>query len=520
MPDESFVLQQRLVHREPLHRAKLCCASQPSSLYMVTVARVGFGGIMLDKPQEAKQESKKDAQCEETLKSLDRMIALTQDSDKYLVPGTQMDKTSDYLPNFALTADLDNNQENLSNLSDDAGNALSSFLLPEESIAAQTGEKTRFGDAELFKPIDDKVQKALMKDADEFPPIQNPDGSTTYTVVQAGITDRENKTDSIDYYKRVVNVTVPKDQQSLANCDYFINPREIISKDEFDKIVQKDKASSPEVELYAHGVSNNADSTDKQSLMLQLSNGRPTIALDWTATPVEGSNNPFKSLKAYAIDTIAAKRANDNKAFEGAIDDTVAQIGADHTDIIGFSHGGYFSTRYLHHRVEANLPKLHTAILTHPDVPVSAPELQVNGKPELLRDAAEKSYVIGGRGDLALKVAVLASHLSPGTPTYNEGQTEERLGNDSAGTRDFINKEGAEVITERERSDFLTQHFLNTAGIRTLLDGGNSFMPEQKQDVYNAATDLSRLKMISLIGVLGDYMTPNNELLWQNSLMS
>jgi hypothetical protein len=381
------------------------------------------------------------------------------------------------------------------------------LFVPDANFAPSPGEGATMTDPELAAPMSAKTKSALMKDAAEFAPVHNADGSTTYTVVQSGITDRPGQDSGIDYYKRAVNVTVPNDHASLQDCKFTFNERQKISKDEFDQILARDKASNPEVELYAHGVSATAMSADKQAMMLELSNGRPSINLDWNATNPSSSNNPMDSLDGYKKDTINAKRANDNKDFQNAIDNTIQQVGADHTTLIGFSHGGFFDTRYLAHRVQNNLPKLETVLLTHPDVPVSAPELQVNGKPELLKDSAQQSYVIGGTMDLAMKAAVLASHLSPHTPTW-EGwfATEERLGNDSGDTRNFIQQEGAMAISERDRDEFSTEHFLNYAGINQLLDSPRSMAASNEQADYNAATDQGRAHQSGIIA--GDFLTP------------
>lgn len=361
-------------------------------------------------------------------------------------------------------------------------------VMPSEVTAPTQGQPVTINEKELAGPIDDKTQKALMKDADLYPPVQNSDGSTTYTVVMAGITDRPGKSDSIDYYSRTVNVTVPKkDHPSLNDCKYIFNERQSIKKEDYDKLVDREKAFSPFVEMYSHGVSTNENGADQQAFLLQLSTGRPTIDLDWNTIP--HGNGLDDIAEGYVKDVTEAKKSNDNKAFQQAIDDTVQRIGADHTSMIGFSHGALFDARYLAHRAAGNMPKLDNVILAHPDVPLGAPELEVNGKPELLKDTALHSYVIGGKIDMDLKIAAPAS--LPGYPAFEWGGNEERLGDDADSTRDFIRQEGAVPLSEKDRHELSTQHFLNYAGIAQLMTQGN-LLGDREQGIYNDATDFGR----------------------------
>lgn len=460
---------------------------------------------MLDTPQNEK--------IEHTNLSTNLFNALNDSNEEPVKLGTSAssgaDTSSAHLPSMVIT-NMDSTATQSNTEPAPRLNRFSQFLMPEEMAAPPGGEAAQLTDPELKGSIESKTQAALMKDADLYPPVQNVDGSTTYTVVQSGLTDRPGRDSGIDYYRRLVNITVPKDNPSIDKCQFVFNGRETISKDQYDQILQRDKAFNPEIELYAHGVSTTDMSADKQAMTLQLMSGRPTIALDWDANPATGDDNPLHSLQGYSQDTINAKRANDNKDFQNAIDNTVQEIGADHTSLIGFSHGGFFDTRYLAHRVQANLPKLENVILTHPDVPVSAPELRVNGSPELFKDSAQHSYVIGGKMDLAMKAAMVASHLLPGTPTY-EGffTTEERLGDDSNDTRSLIQQEGAIPISERDRPEPATEHFLNTAGITQILDGGAASQ-DQEQNYFNSATDMARLNL-QIMSLMPNDMTPTEQ---------
>lgn len=443
---------------------------------------------MLDRPQETKNEKESlatnliDALNDETQYSmLDNDLATSK-----------MDTTSQILPTFLLE---DPDAEGID------VNAM--HLIPEGvNTLIDANQQVRINEPELKTPIDFTQNRALMKDVDAFPPVKNADGSTTYTVVMTGLTDRPaGRTDGVEYFRRNVEINVPAGSPSLNDCTFDFNSREMISKEEYDKLIDKAKGSNSEMELFAHGVSTDEMSADRQALMLQLSNGRPTVVLDWAAGV--SSMDPRQALEGYINDTKAAKRANENKAFEGAIDDTIAKIGAENTSLIGFSHGGYFDTRYLNHRVRANLPMLDTVILTHPDVPIGAPELRVDGKADLLKRAAENSFVIGSRMDLALKSAVVASHLSPDSPVGQEGMNALRLGNNWLVTQMLIKKEGATTIDENNRPEKKnTQHFMNFAGIKTLLDSTNNKglfgfgRGDEIQKLYDRSTDIGRMKIM------------------------
>lgn len=351
---------------------------------------------------------------------------------------------------------------------------------------ASPGESSEVKMDELAQSIDDRTHKALMKDADLYPPVQNSDGSTTYTVVLAGMTDRAGRNNSIDYYRRNVNITVPKDHQDLKDCKYNFGAREIINKEGYDKLLDRDMAANPEMAVYAHGTSTEAKKSDNEALVVQLSTGRPTINLDWDAK--QWSMFPTIMPAEYAQDSIAAKNANDNKGFEQAIDETIQKVGADHASMIGYSHGTLFETRYMAHRVGSKMAPLENIVFTHPDVPLGAPELQVNGKPELFKDAARHSYVIGGKLDLNLKAAVPLS--LPFTPVFELGD-EERLGDDSDKSRSLIVEEGAVPISERDRTTFSTEHFLNFAGINQVLEEAD-MQGNNEQSAFEAATDRGR----------------------------
>jgi hypothetical protein len=367
--------------------------------------------------------------------------------------------------------------------------SLAFAIMPEDKKAlCVKAERDLIQAAASESLVSDLTHRALMKDADLYPPVQNADGSTTYSINQVGITDR-NSAAGANFYSRKVDITVPAGTPTLDQCSFKFGDRQIITEAEYDELLKKDTAGDREVDLYTHGVSCTDSSADRQALMLELSNGRPTVNIDWTANPPEDMN-PFKALIQYLRDTAAAKRANNNKTFVSAIDRTIEHIGAEHTGMIGFSHGAMFDTRYLKYRAQNHLPKLDTVILTHPDVPISASELFIGRKPEVLRDSASHSYVIGSQNDLSLKMGEIVGYL-PGGTTFQNGKTEERLGSYSWQSRAMIAAEGADAIKERDEPKIGTHHFLNLAGIAQLLDGDNLSLA-QLQTSYDRATDLSR----------------------------
>ncbi len=377
--------------------------------------------------------------------------------------------------------------------------AFANLPAEEQSIVIKA-EQELLNDDELEAPFGDSTRKALMKDADLFPAVKNDDGTTTYSVIQIGITDR-NPDRKANYFSRKVDITVPVGAPSLNDCKFNFNDREVISEEKYKQLLKKDAASSKDIDLYTHGVSATDKSADKQALMLELSNGRPTVNIDWSSNP-PADKDPVKALIQYERDTASAKRANDNKEFTAAIDNTIKEVGAGNCSMIGFSHGGMFDTRYLKHRVQSHLPELNTVILTHPDVPISAPELWNGFKPRVLADSAVHSYVIGSQNDLALKMGHIVGYL-PGGTTYEHGLTEERLGDYSWLSRLAISTEGAVAIQERDQHKISTHHFLNYAGIKQLLESGND-SKDKVQTAYNHVTDLARQNPRAIAQIIQD----------------
>jgi hypothetical protein len=381
--------------------------------------------------------------------------------------------------------------------------------VPEDERRDRSSVEKELSNKELEAGIDGETMKVLMKDADRWAPIKNDDGSTSYRIVQVGMTNRpieagETKT-SGKFYTRTIDVRVPAGAGNLGECKYGFGDRREINEETFNRLLDRDRArlkeenmpGHNEVNLHAHGVFTYTNMADQEALLLQLTNGHPTVNVDWQAFP-NTRDNPHhyspndkivSSYLHYMEDRASAKVAN--AELEPLLDRTIDRIGAAQTTMIGFSHGGMFDTRYLRHRVDGNLPKVGAVLFAHPDVPVKTPELMV-GKADgtlegLLSAAASRSVVIGGRADLALLVA---SWL-PGASGY-------RLGNDSASTRKIIEWNQGKPISEITKLDKkeLDQHFLNYSGLASLENGDPRRSEEQMQQDFRRATEMGRRRFL------------------------
>ncbi len=360
------------------------------------------------------------------------------------------------------------------------------FEAPLASNAPGKGE--RIHDVELEAPITDVTRKALLKDADLFQPVKNADGSMTYTLLEEGITDRPGSKSNSNYFSRKIDITVPQGKPSLEDCQFNFSPRENISKERFDQLLSRNKNVTGDVILHTHGVFTSEKSADQEALMLQLSSGLPTVNIDWAAHPIDGSGT-LKSLFGYERDRACAMRANRNKSFEKAIDSTIDSIGASNTEMIGFSHGAMFDTRYLKHRVDNNLAPLDTVILNHPDVAIGASELYSHENPDVLKRASNHAFVIGSQNDERLKSAEKVDKLL-GIGLFHP---VERIGDDSNSSRALIKSEGALPIKDVDQPGASSNHFLNYAGISHLLHRGNTPADQLQRD-FNNATAAARQK--------------------------
>jgi hypothetical protein len=376
--------------------------------------------------------------------------------------------------------------------------------VPEDRNRDQSSVEKELSNKELEAGINKETRKVLLKDADQYPPVKNADGSMSYRLVQFGMTDRPidstQQETSPKYYSRLVYVTVPRGAENLGECKFEFADRRQIQEAEFNHLLDRDRSklkeanvpASENVNLHAHGVFTYTNMADEEAILLQLTNGHPMVNVDWQAFPNTRENPHHYSPHDWALssylhymeDRASAKKAN--VELEPLLDKTIARIGAPQTTLIGFSHGGMFDTRYLRHRVDSHLPKLGTVLYAHPDVPVKTPELTVKGADGstegLLCQAACRSFVIGGRTDMALKVAAKLPFAGG-----------ERLGDDSLSTRHLIEaKNHGDPVTELPKSLPDDEHFLNYSGIANLENGDPNRSIKQLQEDYWMATLVGR----------------------------
>lgn len=339
------------------------------------------------------------------------------------------------------------------------------------------------------------TEKALAKDADLYKPVKNPDGSTTYTIVLTGLSDRTmpgKNTDAVEPYMRKAEVTVPAGATNFRNCKVQYEPRQPLTEEDYTKQLERDKArqleltGSKELAFYTHGILTSPDAADVQALMLELTHGHPVINIDWKARPMPADfsdKGVLDKQKLYQQERSTA--ADSGPKFDRLLDKSIDIIGAENTTMIGYSHGAMIDTRYLSHRADQEKPKLHSVVLTHADVPNNSAELVVWRnifRPKgLLAESTERAFVIGSTKDFPLKVASLNDYNSP------------RLGNDDPGTRSLAVWAGAMPITERPRHDKKdAQHFVNYTAIAELMHAEKTDTTAQLQARYDKVSDQAR----------------------------
>jgi hypothetical protein len=287
---------------------------------------------------------------------------------------------------------------------------------------------------------------------------------------------------------------------NLGQLKVDFGDRKQISEDEFKQLLEHDRVrlkspdSNNDVNLFTHGVFTYTTKADQEALLLQLTNGHPTVGVDWQSFPntrehpntISQDDLLWQSYLHYMEDRASAKSAN--VQLEPLLDRAISKIGAEQTTMIAFSHGSMFDTRYLRHRVDTGLPKVDTLLFSHPDVWNKTPELNVAGDHKhtsegLLSAAASKAYVIGSSSDLALR---FSSRLP--------GAGGERIGDDSALSRQIIASHHAVPVSEivKPITTSLSQHFLNYSGIAEIENGDAKRPAPQIQSAYKAATEAGR----------------------------
>lgn len=342
---------------------------------------------------------------------------------------------------------------------------------------------------------------ALNRDADRFPPVRNEkDGTTTYTIEQIGITDRSLKPGETNatHFKRLANITVPDNATSLKDCKFNFGDRQTIDVKEFDAIVDHSQKrqcdlsakSAPDAKLtsardmsfYTHGIRTGAEDADFMALALQLTNGHSVINVDWKSMAAREEKCSVQA--AYDINKHGA--ADSYPKFEKVLDQAIDHIGASHTDMIAFSHGAMFDTRYLQHRKETSAPMLDEIVLAHPDVKCSAMKpVDAAGKvaeaDQLYASVSRRAYVIGSTSDLAMSGAAWNDcESAPKNASWSESYTfhqkqmeiNARLGNGAQASRRIVAGHGGTYISEATPEDKKDpyNHFVNMGKINNLLN--------------------------------------------------
>ncbi|MCC7527757.1 MAG: hypothetical protein IT342_04505 [Candidatus Melainabacteria bacterium] len=345
------------------------------------------------------------------------------------------------------------------------------------------------------------TRDALNRDAERFPPTRNDKaGTTTYTIEQFGLSDRDlaKGDNTAAPYKRLVTITVPDAAASLKDCKFEYQDRQRIDAQEFNALVagaqrrQMEQAATADAEhrvpraedmaFFTHGIRTAGVSSDFYSLALQLTNGHSVINVDWQSTPP--SEQKVGLAEAYKLECQGA--AQSYPKFEKALDDAVRLVGSDRTIMIAFSHGAMFDTRYLQHRKDAGSPVVGQVIFSHPDVKVSTlPQPDKDGKIDegnrFFSCVAKKTHVIGSPSDWAL----LGAAVNDCEPSKSEDPVERarhhsrqmeihsRLGSGAPICRNLVAGSGGTYVMEtipKDKRDF-TKHFINMSGITGLING-------------------------------------------------
>lgn len=360
----------------------------------------------------------------------------------------------------------------------------------EKAVAEATKDLSTEADFTAF------TQTALRRDADRFPPVRNEkDGTTTYTIEQIGLTDRNLAPgdNEADHYKRRVNITVPDSATSLKDCKFEYQDRQTIDVKEFDALVdhaqkrQSDLSASslPEGQLagpkdmsfYTHGIRTGAEDADFTALALQLTNGHSVINVDWDSIAIP--DEKYGVMQAYDINRRGA--AESYPKFEKQLDQAISHIGAENTDMIAFSHGAMFDTKYLQHRQAANAPRLDEIVFSHPDVPcgimkATGPDAKLAESDRFYSSVSRKAFVVGGLNDWAMPAAMLKDcKPAPEGTDATEHQKKQaalytRLGNGGAISRRLVADHGGEYVTEDDVKGKNYNHFVNLNKINALMN--------------------------------------------------
>ncbi len=395
-----------------------------------------------------------------------------------------------------------------------AGDAIRPANKYEKSVTGSVNDLSTEANFTAF------TKAALNRDADRFPPVRNEkDGTTTYTIQQIGLTDRnlEPGAKEAEHFSRLVNITVPDAATSLKDCKFEYKDRQTIDVKEFDALVDHSQkrqsdlsAMSPQdaqlvqpkdMSFYTHGIRTGAEEADFTALALQLTNGHSVINVDWKSTAIP--EETYGLTKAYELNTKGA--AESYSKFEQQLDQAINHIGAENTDMIAFSHGAMFDTRYLQHRRDTKAPLLDEIVFSHPDVKCSTmkPIDSVGKLAEADRfysSIARKAFVIGGTNDLAMTGAAWNDcEAAPKGTGWFENHNKQmalhaRLGNGAEISRTLVAGHGGTYVTEpiiQEKAK-ANNHFVNMNKISALLN--DSKKVATKGDAKDIATKLADLQ--------------------------
>jgi hypothetical protein len=409
--------------------------------------------------------------------------------------------------------------------------------LAKPDVLAQPINKYEKSVTEQVKGLDGEAKfspytaDALKRDADKFPPKRNEkDGTTTYTIEQFGLTDRDLAKDqnTAGHYKRLVTITVPDQAESLKDCKFEYQDRQNIDQREFNALVDraqkrqydlsaatdaKQEAASlvnipstvklprpKDMAFYTHGIRTGAEGADFQALALQLTHGHSVINVDWKST--QASEEKIGVSEAYEINRKGA--AQSYGKFEKTLDDTISHIGAEHTDMIAFSHGAMFDTKYLWHSKDAHAPRLNEVIFTHPDVPIAVmPQPDKDGKFDernrLYTCVSKNTHVIGSTADLAMTGAAYNDCVPSTSESWAEQFQEKRrqmaiharIGDGGNISRTLVAGSGGSYVMETIPVDKKDpyMHFINMNGISKLLND-----PDRTTKLANLESTTQRSK--------------------------
>jgi hypothetical protein len=234
--------------------------------------------------------------------------------------------------------------------------------------------------------------------------------------------------------------------------------------------------------FYTHGIRTGAEDADFTALALQLTNGHSVINVDWKSTAIP--DETYGLTKAYEINKKGA--AESYPKFEKELDRAINHIGAANTDMIAFSHGAMFDTKYLQHRQETHAPLLDEIVFSHPDVKCSVLKpVDSAGKlaeaDRFYASIARRAFVIGGTNDLAMTGAAWndCESAPKGTSWFEnhskQMQIHARLGNGGEISRNLVAGHGGTYVSEPivKDKDKANNHFVNMNKISALLNEAN-----------------------------------------------